>query len=205
MTLRSGKSKCSPWYSQPSSQNIGMRHRMASSHTDRLSAEAPIERVQLRDAAALADAQLDAPVAQEVEGADPLGDARRVVGRQLHDAVTEADARRPLAGSGEEHLRRRRVAVLLEEVVLDLPGVVVAQPVGQLDLVESVVEQAVLVVALPRLRQLQLVEHAESHRPNLTLRCRRTGVGCSVAAATRQLSMAASIAAESMKKSAAST
>ena len=37
MTLRSGKSKYSPWYSHPSSQNIGSRQRMASSHTARLS------------------------------------------------------------------------------------------------------------------------------------------------------------------------
>ena len=37
--------------------------------------------------------------------------------------------------------------VLLEEVVLDLPGVVVAEPVGQLDLVERVLDQLVLVVS----------------------------------------------------------
>ena len=54
-----------------------------------------------------------------------------------------------LARRGEEHLGRRGVAVLLEEVVLDLPGVVVAEPVGQLDLVERVLEQLVLVVSLP--------------------------------------------------------
>ena len=56
-----------------------------------LVAEAAVERMQLGDAAALADAQLDAPVADEVERADPLGDARRMVGRQLDDAVAEAD------------------------------------------------------------------------------------------------------------------
>ena len=98
--------------------------------------------MQLGDAAALADAQLDPAVAEEVERADPLGDPRRVVGRQLHDAVAEADVLRPLAGGGEEHLGRRRVAVLLEEVVLHLPRVVVAEPVGELDLVEPVLEQA---------------------------------------------------------------
>ena len=81
-----------------------------------LVAEAPVERVQLGDAAALADAELDASVADQVERADPLGDSRRVVRRQLHDAVTEADPRRPLARRAEEHLRRRRVAVLLEDV-----------------------------------------------------------------------------------------
>ena len=57
---------------------------------------------------------------------------------------------RALAGGGEEHLGRRRVAVLLEEVVLDLPHVVDAEPVGELDLVERVLEQLVLVVGGPR-------------------------------------------------------
>ena len=141
-----------------------------------LVAEAAVEGVQLGDAAALADAELDPAVAQQVERADPLGDPRRVVGRQLHDAVAEADVLGALAGRGEEHLGRRRVAVLLEEVVLDLPGVVVAEPVGQLDLVERVVEQRVLVVAAPRLGQLQLVEDPELHdpTPGLSLRYRCT-------------------------------
>ena len=57
-----------------------------------LVAEAAVERVQLGDAAALADAELDPTVAEQVERADPLGDPGRVVRRQLHDAVTEADA-----------------------------------------------------------------------------------------------------------------
>ena len=39
---------------------------------------------------------------------------------------------------GEEHLGRARVRVLLEEVVLDLPDVVDAEPVGELDLLERV-------------------------------------------------------------------
>ena len=43
-----------------------------------------------------------------------------------------------------------RVRVLLEEVVLDLPDVVDAEPVGQLDLVERVLEQLVLAVLGPR-------------------------------------------------------
>ena len=42
---------------------------------------------------------------------------------------------------GEEHLGRRGVAVLLEEVVLDLPHVLDAELVGELDLVERVLDQ----------------------------------------------------------------
>jgi hypothetical protein len=128
-----------------------------------LVSEATVEGVELGDAAALADAELDSAVAEEVERADPLGDARRRVGRELHDAMAEADVLRPLAGGGEEHLGRGRMAVLLEEVVLDLPRVVVAEGVRECDLIERIVEQPVLVVRCPRLGQLQLVEDAELH------------------------------------------
>ena len=54
--------------------------------------------------------------------------------------------------------------VLLEEMVLDLPGVVVAEPVGQFHLGERVLVELPLVVHAPRARQLQLVENAEFHR-----------------------------------------
>ncbi len=146
-------------------------HRQQATHgvlpDGPLVAEAAVERVQLGDAAALADPELDATMAQQVERADPLGDACRVVRRQLHDAVAEADVLRALAGRGEEHLRRRGVAVLLQEVVLHLPRVVEPEPVGQLDLVEGVVEQLVLVVGPPGLGQLQLVEDTELHGPSV--------------------------------------
>ena len=128
-----------------------------------LLAELAVERVQLGDAGTLAHAELDPPVADEVQGADALGHPGRVVGGQLHDAVPEADVLRALAGGGQEHLGRRGVAVLLEEVVLHLPRVVVAELVGRLDLGERVVEQLVLVVGCPGLGQLQLVEDAELH------------------------------------------
>ena len=47
--------------------------------------------------------------------------------------------------------------------MLDLPGVVVAEPVGQFDLVKRVLIQLKLAVGLPWARQLQLVENAEFH------------------------------------------
>ena len=77
--------------------------------------------------------------------------------------MAEADVLGALAGGGQEHLRGRAVAVFLEEVVLDLPGVVVAELVGELDLVERLLEQHVLGVVVPRPRQLQLVEDSEFH------------------------------------------
>src|SRR5207245_780639 len=69
----------------------------------------------------------------------------------------------PLTGSGEEHLRRRGVRVLLEEVVLDLPREVVAQPIGELDLVERLLQQPILAALVPRPGELVLVEDPEPH------------------------------------------
>ena len=78
----------------------------------------------------------------------------------LDDAVAQADARvRWLAAA--RNTSGARVRVLLEEVVLDLPHVVDAQPVRELDLLERVLEQPVLGVVVPRAGQLVLVEDAE--------------------------------------------
>ena len=71
---------------------------------------------------------------------------------------------RALAARGEEHLGRRRVAVLLEEVVLDLPHVLDAERVGELDLLERVLDQLVLGAVVPRTPDLVLVEDPELHR-----------------------------------------
>src|SRR5262245_25802005 len=86
-----------------------------------------------------------------------------VARRHQDDAVPEADPLRALRAGGEEDLGRRGVRVLLEEVVLDLPRVVEAEPVGELHLRERVLEQPLLVPLAPRPRQLVLVEHAELH------------------------------------------
>jgi len=66
-----------------------------------------------------------------------------------NDPVAESDAAGPLAGGGQEHLGRRRVGVLLEEVVLHGPDAVEAEGVGQLDLIEGVLEQDAFVVWTP--------------------------------------------------------
>ena len=83
--------------------------------------------------------------------------------RQLHDAVRKADLPGALARRGEEHLRGRRVRIFLEEMVLDFPGEVVAEPVGQFELVERIMVKGQLAVRSPGPRQLQLVEDAEFH------------------------------------------
>ena len=77
--------------------------------------------------------------------------------------MAEADVLGALRAGGEEHLRRRGVRIFLEEVVLDLPRVVDAEPVGEFDLIERVLEQALLVAVVPRPRQLMFVEDAEFH------------------------------------------
>src|SRR5258708_2499264 len=92
----------------------------------------------------------------------PLLAARWIVSRRLQATHSggrgpRARLRRPttarqphaLAGRRQERLRRRGVAVLLQEVVLDLPDVVVAEAVGQLDLVQRVLQQPVLGARLP--------------------------------------------------------
>ena len=55
------------------------------------------------------------------------------------------------------------MAVLLEEVVFDLPRVLDSEPIGELDLLECVVDQANVGVVLPRSPDLVLVEDAELH------------------------------------------
>src|SRR6266852_6750443 len=48
-------------------------------------------------------------------------------------------------------------------MMLDLPGVVVAELVGELDLAERVLQELVLALGAPRPRQLVFVEDAEFH------------------------------------------
>src|SRR5207302_8385013 len=84
-----------------------------------------------------------------------------MIGGKLDDAVAETDAARALAGRPEEDFRRGGVRVLLQEVVLDLPRVVVAQPVGQLDLGQRVLQEPMLAVERPGSRSRVLVEDPE--------------------------------------------
>jgi hypothetical protein len=86
-----------------------------------------------------------------------------MVGRKLEDAVAEPDFFGALARRGEKGFRRRRVRIFLQEMVLDHPGVVVAEPVGGLELGQRVLIEPELVAVLPWARQLQLIEDAEFH------------------------------------------
>ena len=132
--------------------------------------EADIEAAELHQRRALAGAEFDAAVGDEVERGDAFGHPRRMIVFRRHqaDAVAEADVLGALRAGGEKDLGRGGVRIFLEEVVLDLPGVVDAEPVGEFDLVERLLKQPVLVALVPGPRQLVLVENAELHGRSLS-------------------------------------
>ena len=86
----------------------------------------------------LAGAPLDPAVRHQIERRDPFGDPCRmiVVGRHQRDAVAEPDLLGALRAGGEKNFGCRGVRILLEEMVLDLPDIIDAEPIGELDLIE---------------------------------------------------------------------
>ena len=136
-----------------------------SSHSRALGLAVDAEALELGAARRLAGAELDAPARDEVEHRGALGHARGVLvaERQREDPEAQADALRALRGGAEEHARGARVRVLLEEVVLDLPRGVEADAVGELDLLEGVLDEPLLAVVAPRAGDLVLVEDPEAH------------------------------------------
>ena len=143
MTLRSGKSKYSPWYST----RLVAEHRDQRAHRVlphlALVAEAAVERMQL----GVGRRPRRCPSSTRPWLTRSSVDTRSATraGWLVVSWMMPWPSRmllRALARRGEEHLGRRGVRVLLEEVVLDLPGVVVAEPVGQLDLVERLAAAA---------------------------------------------------------------
>ena len=110
-----------------------------------------VESTEFTDGGRFPGAELDPAVGEQVEGGDAFGDPGGVIdhGRQVHDAESQPDVLGPLAGRGQEDFRCRRVAVLLEEVVLGQPDGGEARLVGGLDLVEALLQQDVFVVGRP--------------------------------------------------------
>ena len=166
-TLRGGMLQNS--LSQPangSSTNMRAIAAIASSHIVALARAVDQEAAQLGGRGRLAGAEVHPPVGDQVERGHALGHPRRVVHgrRDLDDPVAEPDALGARRGGRQEDLGRGRVRVLLEEVVLDLPDVVEAEPVGQLDLRQRVLQQRVLgALLLPGPGVLVLVEDPEAH------------------------------------------
>ena len=119
---------------------------------------------------AASHAELEAAVAEVIEHRDPFGNARRMVHRRRHveDARTEMDAFGARREVAEEHLVRRHVRVLGEEVVLGHPRVLEPRAVGGLDHRDLVHEPAVLgagVAVAQMVRHVEAVEETELHGP----------------------------------------
>src|SRR6202158_3895871 len=131
--------------------------------------EADIEAAELHQRRALAGAEFDAAVGDEIERGDALGDPRRVIVFRWHqaDAVAETDVPGALRAGREEYFRGGGGRILLEKMVLDLPGIVDAELVGEFDLIERLLKQLVLVALVPRPRKLVFVENAEFHGRSL--------------------------------------
>ena len=84
-------------------------------------------------------------------------------------AVPDADALRLHRAGGQEHLGRRAVRVLLEEVMLDGPHGVEAELVGQTHLLEGVLVDGTLDAVGKGTRDRQLEEETELHAGAATL------------------------------------
>src|SRR4051794_5012618 len=90
---------------------------------------------------------------------------------QLENAVAESNLLGALAGGGEKGFRRGRVRIFLEEMMFHHPGVVIAEPVGGLELGQRVLVEPQLVALFPWAWQLQLVKDAEFHDASQTSCC----------------------------------
>jgi hypothetical protein len=77
--------------------------------------------------------------------------------------MAEPDVPGALARRTEEYLRRRRVGVLFKEVMLDNPGIVVAELIRELELIERLLQQVIFAGGSPGTRELMFLEHAELH------------------------------------------
>ena len=79
------------------------------------------------------------------------------------NAMPEPDLAGALRTRRKKQLGRRRMRVLLQEVVLHLPEIFEAERISQLNLLKSVAQQLGLTALIPRSRQLVLVEDSEFH------------------------------------------
>jgi hypothetical protein len=86
-----------------------------------------------------------------------------VAWRHEHDAMAETYAFCALRARCQKHLRRGGMGILLQEMVLDLPGVVDADPVGEFDLFERLALNSVLGTSVPGPWYLVFIKDTEFH------------------------------------------
>src|SRR5258705_13907888 len=97
-----------------------------------------------------------------------------MVGGELKDAVAEPDLLGALAGGGEKGFRRGRVRIFFQEMMFHHPGVVIAKPVGGLELGQRGLVEPQFVALFPWAWQLQLVKDAKFHDASQTSCCFRS-------------------------------
>ena len=115
-------------------------------------------------AVALADAEIEPPVRQQIERRRLFGNQHRIVPGQHHHRGAEADA---FGAGGEiaQQRKRGRDLSVAGEMVLDDEDAVEAQPLGGADIVD-VLGIAVAVAARAAARRPRPAEKTEPHRPN---------------------------------------
>ena len=156
---------------------IGIHHHHVGDLLSRLEGEIALlpsrdaEASQLHAGRALANPELDSARRHQVEHRDRLRGAGRwvVVRDDLADPEADPDLLGLRSKGGEKHIGSRAVGVLIEEVMLDGPGVVDTEIIGQLDLLDGLLDQLVLGSLAPRLRQLQLIKNTKSHDSYLSI------------------------------------
>src|SRR5208282_2943786 len=124
-----------------------------------------VEAAELDFGGAFAGTEVASPVAHQIERRDTLCYSRGMIDqrRKLNDSMAEADVLRALAARREENFRRRRMRILLEEVMLGCPHVVESEAIGEFDLFERVLEQLMFGIASPWPWELMLIETANFH------------------------------------------
>ena len=108
----------------------------ASAHRGRVCSGRHPETEDLVHGGGAAGAELDAAIGHDIEHADSLGHPNRMIERQHHDAMADANAFGAAGHASEENLGRGAVGEFVEEVMLDGPHRIEAEAIGEFDLLE---------------------------------------------------------------------
>src|SRR5262249_48615644 len=118
---------------------------------------------QLLHRGGAAGTELDPPVGHDVQNADSLGHAYRMVEREHHHAMPNPDVLGALAYACKEYLGRGAIGKLVEKVMLDGPDRIETKPVSQFDLLHRLPVDAILVVRAMGLYRLNFVDEPGLH------------------------------------------